>query len=731
MGNIVGIDLGTTNSLAAFKMAEIEIVTAEDNAPPDRKLTRSVVALNKQQFVVGQQAYNQLRADPENVIFSIKRLMGRGFTDSEVQEQRSRFSYRITKPTHSTENSLSVWLGDQEYQPEDISAQILKKVVQNTQAFQSHLGQIGEISEAVITIPAYFNDKQRNATRIAAMRAGLNPRTLLPEPTAAAISYGFTPDESSDVKTILVYDFGGGTFDVSLITASGNQFIELGKAGNLWLGGDDIDNEIVQFVKTQVAQQEDLTDIEQWVDQMQPIQRMRFLADLKIAVEQTKIALNQTDSVRITPPTPLLNDLQMPVFIDVELTRQQFEDLITPLVERTIPICHDAIRYSEYAVEGVDVVLLVGGSSQIPLVQQKVRDTFGADKVVVHPRPMYAVAEGAAIVAAGLTENIGTVSRDYYIRLVDQDYKVISRGEILPYTTLQTVKTVADGQRLVCLEFFNRDDELEVMEAIGKMWLPLRKNYSKGTEIMVTLELDEHVGYLQISAVLKNDPTVKVSSSFSRGGTDEKLNEDIEQMIQDINTRQYEKDWVDGFSQKVGQIVELINGSVDQRTGNERKDLSERAREQYQALKKSTSEERMLTEFWVYECEFLVQTYRFLVPAHQQERLLALAQDLRNALASENVSGMQMGVEEVRREMANLPREIQNIQACRDAIYIANRMSPQQGGQMEDLKEAMVAASREGNRQEADKNWQKLLPLVQHWLQQKVQKGEMLVDVKL
>ena len=129
MGNIVGIDLGTTNSIAAFKLAEIEIVTAEDNTPPDRKLTRSIVAFNQQQFVVGQQAYNQLRADPENVIFSIKRLMGRGFADSEVQEQRSRCSYRITKSTHSTENSLSVWLGEQEYQPEDISAQILTKVV--------------------------------------------------------------------------------------------------------------------------------------------------------------------------------------------------------------------------------------------------------------------------------------------------------------------------------------------------------------------------------------------------------------------------------------------------------------------------------------------------------------------------------------------------------------------------------------------------------------------------
>lgn len=170
----------------------------------------------------------------------------------------------------------------------------------------------------------------------------------------------------------------------------------------------------------------------------------------------------------------------------------------------------------------VDVVLLVGGSSQIPLVQRRVKEAFGADKVVVHPRPMYAVAEGAAIVAAGLTDKVGTVSRDYFIKLIDEPrYKVISRGDILPVATSHTFKTVADGQRLIHFEFFSPDEVKEKLygvnsdERIGDMWLGLDKYYPSGTEVLVNLELDEKNNDLRIRATLKNDPSVNASCTFS------------------------------------------------------------------------------------------------------------------------------------------------------------------------------------------------------------------------
>ncbi|MDR9402934.1 MAG: Hsp70 family protein, partial [Halothece sp. Uz-M2-17] len=161
MGNSVGIDLGTTNSVAAFKFKDLEVITAEDNSPPDRKLTRSVVACRNNDLIVGEQGYNQLKVDPENVIISIKRLMGRGFGDEVVKTQLSRYGYKIIQPNQGTENSIAVQLGGKEYSPEEISAEILKKIVHNAQAYQEQIGQKGKITQAVITVPAYFNDKQR------------------------------------------------------------------------------------------------------------------------------------------------------------------------------------------------------------------------------------------------------------------------------------------------------------------------------------------------------------------------------------------------------------------------------------------------------------------------------------------------------------------------------------------------------------------------------------------
>ncbi|MBE9117904.1 Hsp70 family protein [Lusitaniella coriacea LEGE 07157] len=738
MGNVVGIDLGTTNSVAAFKFAEVEVVTAEDNPPPERKLTRSAVALDRDYLIAGQGAYNQLRANPENVIVSIKRLMGRGIGDIEVREQRDRLSYKIDRATHGTDLSLSVWLGGKEYQPEDISAEILKKVAHNAQLFQRQQGQTSTISEAVITIPAYFNDKQRHATRSAAARAGLKVRELLPEPTAAAISYGFTPEESSEVKTILVYDFGGGTFDASLLVASGDRFIELGKAGDLWLGGDDIDRKMIEWAKERIAEQEGI-EIDRAISQMPNFHRVRFLADLKIAVEWAKIALSSAPSAHIIPPTPFLNELGIPVPIDIEITQEQFEELIAPIVDRAIAICNDAVRYSEYTNDLIDVVLLVGGSCQIPLVQQKVKEAFGSEKVVVHPRPLYAVAEGAAIVAAGLTEKVETVSRDYYIKLADGLHKVVPRGEVLPFRTAQTFKTVANGQRLIRFEFFNRDDERDVMEPIGKMWLPLYSSYPQGTEVLVALELDEQMGDLQITAVLKNDPSVKVSSLFSRGGSDEQMNEEVDRAIQEINTRQLSTAEVEEASQQVVRVVQVTNQIIDPKTGREREDVRQQAQERLNVLKSALSEELNIARSLAYECDFLVQTYDFAhreadpcgIAPPQQERLKSCAAQLRDALHKNDLSAISIGIEEAKQEISILPDTVQRLRYCRAAIYRANHIQPVQGRILSDKTERFIAALRRNESAESERLWQELSPNVQYWLNQSLPTGAIDTDLML
>lgn len=725
MVKAIGIDLGTTNSVAAFKLVEVEVVTAKDNTPPDRKLTRSVVAENQGKFLVGDQAYNQLRHEPENVIISIKRLMGRGFGDAAVQKQKSDLGYKISQPTQGTDNSIAVWLGGKEYQPEDISAEILKKVVQNAQAYFQGIAESGEmIEQAVITIPAYFNDKQRYATRTAALKAGLTPLELLPEPTAAAISYGFSSN-SDDVKTILVYDFGGGTFDASIITAGGTSFIEQGKAGDLWLGGDDIDSRLMKFVKEQVAQQEKIRDIEGLIAKMPSYQRLRFDADLKIAVERAKVELSNDTVAQVIPGTQLLDEMGIAIPIEVEITREQFEAMIEDLVERSLQICHQALEYAEYEAEMVDVVLLVGGSCQIPLVQRKLKQAFGANKVVLHPRPMYAVAEGAAIVAAGQTDKVTTVSRDYFIKLADGKYKVISQGDILPVTKQNyTFKTVGEEQRLIHFQFFSPDkvkenlDGVKDDEKIGEMWLGLDGKYPAGTEIQVNLELDEQNNDLRMTATLKNDPSVRVSCIFSRGRSDEKIYQELEKSIEAINQQNLTAYGVEEALKLAVPVVQSANKIVDPITGEEHSDLRQIAVEKLQILQTNMSSELLEAEGLVNECDRLLKLCDFMILKPQQEKLKKLSEELEAAIENNNFSQMQYYNEETKRELQNLPEEVQVIQACILAIQQARVIAPTAANALSDKLSRLLMAMKHGDVNEAERLLPELQPEVQHWLTQ-------------
>ncbi|MEH2404013.1 Hsp70 family protein [Nostoc sp.] len=461
----------------------------------------------------------------------------------------------------------------------------------------------------MITIPAYFNDKQRHATRTAAFKAGITPLELLAEPTAAAISYGFSPN-GEDFKTILVFDFGGGTFDASVIQAAGTSFIELGKAGDLWLRGDDIDSRIIKFVKQQFAQQERIADIDGLITKMPHYQRVRFNADLKLAVERAKVELSTATVSCIAPATQLLDELGIAIPIEVEITREQFEEIISDLVERSIQICRQAVKDAEYHLEMVDVVLLVGGSCQIPVVQRKVREAFGADKVVVHPRPMYAVAEGAAIVAAGLTEKVITVSRDYFIKLVDGEEKVIQRGDILPVTTSHTFKTVADGQRLIHFEFFSPDqvrqdlDGIYEDDSIGNIWLGLKQSYPRGTEVLVNLDLDEKNSELKMTATFKNDPSERVSYIFSRRGrSDERIYKELEKTIAELNNQNLTPLGVEEALKLALPVVESANKIIDPDTEAERGYLRDDAIANLKKFQVSMSEERLEAESLANQCD--------------------------------------------------------------------------------------------------------------------------------
>ena len=648
----------------------------------------------------------------------------------------SRFGYKVTGSTGGTENSLSVWLAGKEYQPEDISAEILKKVVQNAQVYQSQRGQSSKITEVVITIPAYFNDKQRHATKIAAQKAGLKASELLSEPTAAAISYGFKPG-SDEVKTILVYDFGGGTFDSSLITAAGDQFIESGKAGDLWLGGDDIDEHLIEFVKEQVATEETLENVNGLIAQMPHYQRVRFLGDLKMAVERAKIELSSNASARIIPSTPLLDELGMAVPINVEITREQFEQMILPLVERSVAVCQNAIKYSDYPADMIDVVLLVGGSSQIPLVQRKVREAFGTDKVVVHPRPMYAVAEGAAIVAARLAEKVITVSRDYFIELVDEPrYKIVEQGDSLPVKKPYTFRTEADGQGLIHFKFFSPDrvseslDQTKRDEKIGEMWLALNQPYPKGTEVLVTVELDEKNNSLQITAALNNDPSIRVSCSFSRGRDDEKISQKVEQIIQELNQegRLTEKG-VQEACKLAGEVVYTAN-QIRGQNGQVRADRLHAAQEKLKELERFACDDYDTAKFFVNEFEFVIENCGFMIPASQESELQKLIQELKTVIATNNLSAIQKLSEDAKQELKNLPEPVKLILMCKDVIARAYQVAPTQASAMASKFSQMIEALKRQDGYEAERLLQDLLVDMRPYLGQEVPTGSIATGIR-
>ncbi|MCU0569665.1 MAG: Hsp70 family protein [Oculatellaceae cyanobacterium Prado106] len=727
MGNVVGIDLGTTNSVAAFKFAEVEIATIVGTVGNERGLMRSVVGFDtaKQDFVVGKEAYDTLlKSNPENVIISVKRLMGKGFNDPTVQRNLKQFGYKVTQSTNGTENSLSVWLNGQEYEPEDISAKILKRIVEHAQSYQEQKNQKNKITSAVITIPAYFSDKQRHATQMAVSRAGINCLELLPEPTAAAISYGFKPNNLDNVKTILVYDFGGGTFDSSVITAAGDHFIELGKAGDLWLGGDDVDELIIQLVKQKVAEMEGLDSVDALVAKMPHYQRIRFIADLKIAAERAKIDLSTKSIAKVIPSTPLIDDLGMAISIEVEITRESLEAILLPMIERSIRICEEAISLSEYTPDLIDMVLLVGGSSQIPIVQQQVKAAFGEHKVVVHPEPMYAVAKGAAIVAAGLVEKVSTVSRDYYIELADQPrFKLISQGEILPVTTSYTFGTEADGQRLVCFRFFNGDAVQGIDEIIGMMWLELDKAYPKGPEIAVMMELDEAQNGLAITASLKNNPSIRVSNTFSRGKVDEKMHQEVIEIIREINESGFSQAKVEEMSQQISSTVRVINQVVDGKTGQIMPDEQREARQKIDHIKAETSEDYNYAKALIARCEFLLEMCGFLIPTGQKERMRSHSQTLQDALRRNDSSTLQAYSEQAQKELDNLPDIVQMVLLSQVAINNAKNTHPAEANMMQTHLSHMLSALERHDEVAADRHWSQLQPMVIRFIDQQLPQG--------
>ena len=383
MGKIIGIDLGTTNSCVSVMEGGEPVVIANDEG---RRTTPSVVAFLKNgERKVGDPAKRQAITNPENTISSVKRFMGRRF--NEVSEEKSHWSYKIVQGENDT---VRVAIDDRMYTPQEISAMVLQKMKKTA---EDYLGT--EVTDAVITVPAYFNDAQRQATKEAGEIAGLNVRRIVNEPTAAALAYGL--DKKNLEQKIAVFDLGGGTFDISILDLGDGVFEVKSTNGDTHLGGDDFDKVIMDFLADEFKKQEAI-DLRK--DPM-------ALQRLKEAAEKAKVELSSSSETEINLPYITAVD-GVPKHLVLKLSRAKFESLADNLFARCLKPCEAALKDAGYSTSQIDEVILVGGSSRIPKVQELVEKFFGK-KPNRSVNPDEVVAIGAGIQGGVLTGDVKDV----------------------------------------------------------------------------------------------------------------------------------------------------------------------------------------------------------------------------------------------------------------------------------------------------------------------------------
>lgn len=524
-----------------------------------------------------------------------------------MKVDKDMYPYGISKKSGGTEDSVSIIMNGQEFSPEQISAQILRQLKEDASIKLSD-----EVTHAVITVPAYFNEKQKAATRKAAELAGLKVQRLLAEPTAAAISYGADKMSADEDKIFLVYDFGGGTFDLSILVASGGSFIESGTGGDRWLGGDDIDRLLSEYVLTEAGKANNV-DIHELIEPLDDRKKYAFQGEFKSEIESAKKALSQSDSATISVFDYLETEDGDPVDIEVTVTRDKFESMIRPLVQRTIDLIDELLEKTAYPIDSIDNILLVGGSSCIPLVRTMLCDKYGKDKILSSEKPMLAIAEGAAILShsmgtefecphcgksipvgsdecpychqsmesssvqaaeePGKTSVVFTTKHKFFIETRDdadnvQYSMIIDENQVLPNEVNGKFYTLVDNQKIIAVNLYS-DAENGGKDKIGIGFFTIAENLPVHSELQFTFRLDENET-MRVKVRVASTGKVHNINYSGRGEEDahcmEVIQKSFDKVMSDPNISDSQKN---SFIDKLQKSIETIQTYGQNYTGKD------------------------------------------------------------------------------------------------------------------------------------------------------------------